>query len=135
MYQALGGQVFYVHPEQDLAELFLTVHPTVDSTKEPNEQAVFLAALLSNLKPGDLLAEVNELNQLFDLQRAADHRAVARWRAAHPEKKHIWPDRADMVVWLMEQHDALTTERDEIRGRVERMELEGRAGSQWRGAE
>lgn len=49
--------------------------------------------------------ERDELDQLFDLQWKADRRAVKRWQEAHPGNDLVWPDRADMVVWLMEQHD------------------------------
>jgi hypothetical protein len=47
-----------------------------------------------------------ELQAVFDLQWRADQRAIKRWRAAHPDKENVWPDRADMVVWLMDQLEA-----------------------------
>lgn len=46
---------------------------------------------------------LDNYQKTFDLQWAADQRAIKRWQAAHPEKSNVWPDRADMVVWLMEQ--------------------------------
>lgn len=49
-------------------------------------------------------AERDELQQVFDLQWEADQRAIKRWQAAHPGHDMVWPDRADMVLWLMEQH-------------------------------
>jgi hypothetical protein len=49
----------------------------------------------------------DELQRTFDLQWKADQRAIKRWQAAHPGSDLVWPDRADMVVWLMEQHDAM----------------------------
>jgi hypothetical protein len=51
-------------------------------------------------------AELRDMQQLFDLQWEADMRAVKRWREAHPGNDLVLPDRANMVVWLMEQHDA-----------------------------
>lgn len=51
--------------------------------------------------------EASDLQALFDRQWAADQRAIKRWQAAHPGNDFTWPDRADMVVWLMEQHGAL----------------------------
>jgi hypothetical protein len=42
----------------------------------------------------------------FDLRWAADMRAIKRWQAAHPGTGHIWPDHADMVVWLLAQIEA-----------------------------
>jgi hypothetical protein len=53
-----------------------------------------------------LTAEDQDLQALFELQRQADQRAVKRWKEAHQDLDHVWPDRADMVVWLMEQHAA-----------------------------
>lgn len=50
--------------------------------------------------------ERDELEQLFKLQWEADQRAVKRWQATHPGNDLVWPDRTDMVVWLMEQLDA-----------------------------
>lgn len=49
--------------------------------------------------------ERDELQELFDLEWKADQRAIKRWQAAHPGNDLVWPDRANMVVWLMEQHD------------------------------
>jgi hypothetical protein len=56
----------------------------------------------------EVVDERDELQELFDLQWAADQRAIKRWQAAHPGRGRIWPDRADMVVWLMDQHDKAT---------------------------
>lgn len=47
-----------------------------------------------------------ELTAYFNLRWDADRRATARWQAAHPDRADVWPDHADLVVWLMEQHDA-----------------------------
>lgn len=54
----------------------------------------------------------DSLQQTFDLQWEADMRAVARWRAAHPGNELVLPDRANMVVWLLEEHDRLIADRD-----------------------
>jgi hypothetical protein len=47
-----------------------------------------------------------DLDKLFDTQWKADRRAINRWQEANPGHDRFWPDRADMVVWLMEQYDA-----------------------------
>lgn len=52
-------------------------------------------------------SDAAELQQTFDLQWAADMRAVKMWREAHPGNELVLPDRANMVVWLLEEHDAL----------------------------
>ena len=50
-----------------------------------------------------LLEELEELRALNDLQQKAHRRAVKRWQEANPDKRDVWPDLADMVVWLMER--------------------------------
>lgn len=50
-----------------------------------------------------LRQEVDELRATFDLRWKADQRAIKRWQKAHPGNDLVWPDHADLVVWLMEQ--------------------------------
>lgn len=45
----------------------------------------------------------------FDVRWEADQRAIKRWQEAHPGNDLVWPDHADMVVWLMEQHALKST--------------------------
>lgn len=47
-----------------------------------------------------------ELEAVFDLRWRADMRAIKAWQAAHPGKELVWPDHADLVVWLMERREA-----------------------------
>ena len=56
--------------------------------------------------------ERDELQGTFDLQWAADMRAIKQWQAA-TGKDMEWPDRARMVVWLLERdaEQAKTIER------------------------
>ena len=51
------------------------------------------------------VAERDELQATFDLQWKADMRAVAMWHKAHPGNDLVWPDRANMVVWLLERDE------------------------------
>lgn len=44
------------------------------------------------------------LEASFDLRWNADRRAIKRWQAA-TGKTLIWPDHADLCVWLLEQLD------------------------------
>jgi hypothetical protein len=70
-----------------------------DSRKEYDEiQMSHLRAELAHAKE-----ERDELQALFDLQWDADQRAIKRWQKAHPGNDLVWPDRADMVTWLMDQ--------------------------------
>lgn len=46
--------------------------------------------------------ERDELQQGFDLARMASQRAIKMWQAAHPDNKNVWPDMAQLELWLME---------------------------------
>ena len=47
--------------------------------------------------------DIEEHRYSFDLRWKADMRAIERWQGAHPGKELVWPDHADLVVWLLEQ--------------------------------
>ena len=51
-------------------------------------------------------AELADLQRTFDLQWKADQRAIKQWQEAHPGNDLVWPDRCNMVVWLLDQLDA-----------------------------
>jgi hypothetical protein len=55
-----------------------------------------------------LRAEIADYETTFKFQRDANQRAIKRWQEAHPGNDLVWPDQADLCVWLMEQ---LTAER------------------------
>ena len=55
-----------------------------------------------------------ELGFTFDLRWKADMRAIKRWQAAHPGNDLVWPDHADMVVWLLGEVDRLLKEKEII---------------------
>jgi hypothetical protein len=44
-----------------------------------------------------------ELQRTFDLRWDADMRAIKRWQAVNPGNDLVWPDRADLVVWLLDR--------------------------------
>lgn len=46
---------------------------------------------------------LEEYDTLFDLRHGADMRAIHNWQAAHPGNELVWPDHADMVVWLLDE--------------------------------
>lgn len=53
-----------------------------------------------------LVDQVNELEVIFELRRKADMRAIRVWQAARPGREMVWPDHADLCMWLLEQLDA-----------------------------
>ena len=53
-----------------------------------------------------LEAEIAEHDASLDLRWKADMRAIKRWQEAHPGKELIWPDHADLCVWLLEQWES-----------------------------
>ena len=54
-----------------------------------------------------IVEALNHDNAQFNLRWNADMRAIKHWQAAHPGNDLVWPDHADLVVWLLEQLDAL----------------------------
>jgi hypothetical protein len=48
-----------------------------------------------------LQTELQEYQHSFDLRWNADMRAIRRWQAEGVGREQIWPDHADMVVWLL----------------------------------
>lgn len=56
-------------------------------------------------------AKLAEEEQLFHLRWNADIRAIKRWHeAGNPEL--LWPDHADLCVWLLEQLESANNEKD-----------------------
>jgi hypothetical protein len=49
--------------------------------------------------------ELGEMEMTFDLRYAADMRAINRWENEHPGTSRMWPDHADLVIWLMEKYE------------------------------
>lgn len=54
----------------------------------------------------ELRAENADLRDTLDAVIEADGRAADLWRAAHPGKELVIPDRAKLVRWLLEQNAA-----------------------------
>lgn len=44
-----------------------------------------------------------ELEASANLRWNADMRAIKKWQEAHPGNDFVWPDHADLCVWLLEQ--------------------------------
>ena len=48
---------------------------------------------------------IEELEAIFDLRWKAHMRAIERWQKAHPGNDLVWPDHADLCVWLLGELD------------------------------
>lgn len=62
-----------------------------------------------------------DLRDTLDAIIAADERAVELWRAAHPGKELVIPDRTELVGWLLEQNTALRKAKEMVE--LERCEM------------
>lgn len=58
-------------------------------------------------RSGAGVSDAVELQEAFDMRWKADMRAVAMWRAENPSNDLVLPDHADLVVWLLDQGDAI----------------------------
>lgn len=56
----------------------------------------------------------DSLERAFDLRWEADMRAIRRWQAA-TGRDSVWPDHADLCVWLLEQLDIQEQEISRLR--------------------
>jgi hypothetical protein len=68
--------------------------------KKPEYRKLMKLAMEANL----LKAELKDKDAAFDLRWQADMRAIKKWQKA-TGKKLVWPDHADLCVWLLEQLD------------------------------
>lgn len=63
------------------------------------------------------IARADELEATFELINAAQMRAIKMWQDANPGNDLVWPDGAELTLWLMDATDRildLTTERDRL---------------------
>lgn len=65
-----------------------------------------------------VIEERDDLQRTFDLRWKADQRAIKQWQEAHPGNDLVWPDRCDMVVWLLDQLDEVRKELEDGRYRA-----------------
>lgn len=72
--------------------------------------------------------KIEELEAVFDLRWKASQRAIKRWQQAHPGNDLVWPDHADLCVWLMEELDKRTAERSQDERCLRRMLAHAYAG-------
>lgn len=50
--------------------------------------------------------ELGENEHLFELHWVSSRRAIKKWQAARPGNDLVWPDRTDLLVWLIEELEA-----------------------------
>jgi hypothetical protein len=74
-----------------------------DGTKEARDAATQIIIERVNR----LRAQRDELQDSFDMRWKADMRAIKKWQAANQGNDLVWPDHADLVVWLMAGRDRL----------------------------
>jgi hypothetical protein len=84
-----------------------TGEPIPDFLSTPNGWGELLSALAA--RAAELIREMDET---FDFRWQADMRAIKRWQAAYPGNDLVWPDHADLLVWLMEQIEPASAEID-----------------------
>ena len=77
------------------------------------DAAPFDDAFLGDGESVHVTQEAAELEAIFDLEWQAD--AVARWREANPGNELVLPDRANMVVWLLDRLAAQEAELEAYR--------------------
>lgn len=58
--------------------------------------------------------EIDERQASFDLRWKADMRAIKAWQTAHPGKERMWPDHADLCVWLMDEIERMRESEGEL---------------------
>lgn len=71
----------------------------------------------------DLLeAKIQELQRSLDLQWQASQRAIKLWQQ-ETGKDMVWPDKADLCVWLMQQNEQLRQHMAEAKAKIDAYEL------------
>jgi len=70
----------------------------------PDEVGEFYLASEADAVISALEDALAECEAVFDANWEADQRAIKQWQAETGEVK-VWPDRCDMVVWLLNKHD------------------------------
>ena len=81
--------------------------------------AAIVRALLARAEQAE--GERDDLEATFRMRWDADRRAITRWTEAHPERQLTWPDRADLVVWLLNEQEQV---RREVREEAAKIALE-----------
>lgn len=122
--EKLGARIDELVAEHERLHRWKREASEVMSKWEAVWEALGRPGKLGRSKAEGALAEVENL-------RAASARAITLWQAAHPDRADIWPDQAELLVWLLEQLDALRAERDGLEARLRTVDrVMGRADEQ-----
>lgn len=109
--EKLGARIDELVAEQERLHRWKREACEVMTKWESVWEALGKPGKLGRSKAEGALAEVENL-------RAASDRAIKLWQAAHPDRSDIWPDQAALLVWLLEQLDAMRAERDGLAARL-----------------
>lgn len=93
------------HPKPPFAPLVVTAPPDKTDTDKVRliaQNFAYPGQVEAIVKVAD---DLDEHRRSFDMRWNADMRAIKLWQAAHPGNENVWPDHADLCVWLMEQYD------------------------------
>lgn len=90
-----------------LAEKLRAAAPIIrrplEQSRTTRDEVAARAIQAAEDRVAELEAERDELWAAFDLQWNASRRATKRWQDAHPGNDLVWPDAANLMVWLMER--------------------------------
>ena len=104
----------------------------VEIANDLHERLAGVGGSLERPKDGGALAEVADLRASLSLRYEADMRAIRRWQAAHPGNDLVWPDHADLVVWLLgaadKARDPATEQESRLRDHMQRLRPRGTDG-------
>lgn len=116
--------------DQDPKRYYANWADSVSIVREDDDEAttvdmetLFVLATDYDTMKTRLKGERNELQGIFDLQWAADMRAIKQWQA-ETGKDRIWPDREKMVLWLLERDAQQAGEIAALRGLLRRERYE-----------
>lgn len=91
-------------PGNELAIAELMRRHQEDIDKERRKNARHRVALRKARQTNrNLVARIKEEEELFRFRHNADCRAIKRWQSESPGRELTWPDREDLVIWLMDQ--------------------------------
>lgn len=114
----------------EVADLIAGLHANIKREKQGRRFAMdaLIDAWVENAEMRRKVAEarvgIEELQAGFDLRWKADMRAIKRWQEA-TGRELVWPDHADLVVWLLEQLEDRDAARNQGQGQADDLQDRG----------